>query len=116
MHNAWTTTLIHYQAMSHFLLYGARIRPHADCSFGNCLSVPDTLHPVKNPRRPMAVRRRLRGKPVIVVQSVQDGNGRKPAIGRLGIGPCRIGIRYPMQALVNPTLIISGDEFPPSFG
>jgi hypothetical protein len=55
--------------------------------------------------------RRLRSKPVVMVQSVQRGDGHQPATHRLRLTQRRVGIRYPVQPLMNAAVVIPEIEF-----
>ena len=46
-----------------------------------------------------------------MVQPVQHGDGYEPAVQWLGLSQRRIRIRYPVQSLMNPAVIVPKDEF-----
>ena len=55
--------------------------------------------------------RRLRSKPVVMVQSVQHGNGHKLTIHRLGLSQRGIRIRNSVQSLMDAAVVIPEIEF-----
>ncbi len=55
--------------------------------------------------------RRLRSKTVVMVQSVQHGDGHKPTTHRLRLSQRRIRIGYPVQSLMNAAVVIPEIEF-----
>jgi hypothetical protein len=55
-------------------------------------------------------RRKLRSQPIVVMQPVQHRNRYKFATGSLRARQCRIRIRYSIQPLMNPALVVPANE------